>query len=162
AGYFPQNLASRLTSGQGEAIRPYVDLFRTVFPEGAGYLHDNLELRHELPPEQRKVEPTNADSHLAFIGSGLHACVTYDARRPGPVYLVDLDGTYQGTPRRRETTLVGYNSEVEVARTTIRVPVSSHPIDAVNLKETGLGLYAQLAESIAAHGITKGRVRIEL
>jgi thiamine phosphate synthase YjbQ (UPF0047 family) len=161
AGYFPQNLASRL-SNRSEAIRPYVDLFRTVFPEGAGYLHDQLELRQELPPEQRKVEPTNADSHLAFIGSGLHACVTYDARRPGPVYLVDLDGTYQGSPRRRETTLVGYDSEVEVTRTSLRVPVSAHPIDAVNLKEAQVGLYEQLTAWIAQHGVTKGRVRIEL
>jgi len=161
AGYLPQNLATRLTS-RNDSVRPYVDLFRTVFPEGAGYLHDQLDLRHELPPEQRKVEPTNADSHLAFIGSGLHACVTYDARRSGPVYFVDLDGTYQGTPRRRETTLVGYDNEVDVTRTMVRVPVSLHPIDAVNLKDSQLGLYEQLAEAIQRHGVTKGRVRIEL
>ena len=161
AGYLPQSLANRLTARR-EALTPYLDLVRTVFPEGAGYLHDQLELRQELAPEQRRVEPTNADSHLAFIGGGLHACVTYDARRPGPVYLVDFDGTYEGTPRRRVTTLVGYTREEEVARTILAVPVSSHPIDAINLKDARFGLYELLAEFIARHGVAKGRVRLEL
>ena len=111
-----------------------------------------MDLRHELPPEQRKVEPTNADSHLAFIGSGLHACVVRRAGRP--VYLVDLDGTTRARARR-ETTLVGYDSEVDVTRTLLRVPVSMHPIDAVNLKDPQLGLYEQLSEAIQRHGVTK-------
>lgn len=161
AGYLPQSLAARLTA-RARSIRPYLDFFRAIFPEGAGYRHDQLELRQELAPAQRRVEPTNADSHLAFIGGGLHACVSYVMRRPGPVYFIDLDGVHAGTPRRRTTTLVGYNSEVEVARTTLRVPVSPHPIDAVNLKEPRLGLYAQLAEFIAQHEVTKGRVRLDL
>jgi len=161
AGFLPQSLSDRLTARSG-GIGPYLNLFRTMFPEGAGYRHDQLELREELLPEQRKVEPTNADSHLAFMGSGLNACVTYDARRPGPVYFVDLDGTYEGTPRRRETTIVGYNNEEVVARTTIRVPVSSHPIDAVSLKQAEVGLYETIAELIAQEGVTKGRVRLEL
>lgn len=161
AGYLPQSLATRLT-GRGQAIGPYLELFRTMFPQGAGYLHDKMELRSELAPEQREVEPANADSHLTFIGGGLRSCVSYDARRPGPVYFVDLDGTHEGTPRRRTTTLVGYNEEVVVARTTLEVPVSSHPIDAVNLKESKLGLYERLAEFIDRHGVEKGRVRLEL
>jgi hypothetical protein len=161
AGYLPQSLTARLTA-RPQAIGPYLDLFRTVFPEGAGYLHDQLELRRELAPEQRRVEPANADSHLAYIGGGLHACVSYDARRPGPAYFVDLDGTHQGTPRRRVTTLVGYDHEEEVARATLRVPVSAHPIDAVNLKEPRLGLYETLGDFIDRHGVTKGRVRLEL
>jgi len=161
AGYLPQNLATRLTS-RPEGVRPYLDLFRTMFPEGAGYRHDQIELRTELAPEQKLTEPLNADSHLAFIGGGLHACVSYDARKPGPVYFVDLDGTCDGKPRRRETTLVGYNGEEEVARATLRVPVSGHPIDAVNLKDAQFGLYDQLAELIGRHGVVKGRVRIAL
>ena len=161
AGYLPQSLAARLTS-KTDAVGPYLDFIRTVFPESAGYKHDQLELRHELTPEQRATEPANADSHLAFIGGGLHACVSYDARRPGPVYFVDLDGTYEGTPRKRVTTLVGYNHEEVVARRTLDVPVSTHPIDAINLKEPGLGLYDQLRDVIAEHGVTKGRVRLEL
>src|SRR5262245_37814472 len=160
AGYLPQHLAARLT--RPDAIGPYLELFRTMFPEGAGYRHDQLELREELLPEQRKVEPANAHSHLAFIGGGLHACVSYDARRQGPVYFVDLDGMHQGTPRKRTTTMVGYNREVDVAKTIIRVPVSPHPIDAVNLKATRLGLYEEVAGFISRYGVEKGRVRIEL
>ena len=84
-------------------------------------------------------------------------------RRPGAVSLIDLDGVNAGKPRRRFTTLVGYNHEVEVARTTLHVPVSStHPVDAVNLKEARLGLYDQLTDLIALHGVDKGRVRLDL
>jgi hypothetical protein len=161
AGFLPQNLAARLTS-RPEAIGPYLDVVRTVFPEGAGYLHDQLELRRELAPEQVEVEPANADSHLAFIGGGLHACVSYDARRPGPVFFVDLDGTHKGVPRKRVATVVGYNDEIEVARRIVRVPVSSHPIDAINLKDPSLGIYEMLGEMIARHSIQKGRVHIAL
>jgi hypothetical protein len=161
AGYLPQSLASRL-SARPQGLGPYVDIFRTVFPEGAGYRHDQLELREELAPAQKQVEPTNGDSHLAFIAGGLHACVSYLNRRPGPVFFIDLDGMNAGTPRRRLTTLVGYNRETVVARTTIHVPVSSHPINAVNLKDPRLGLYSQLGDMIERHDIAKGRVRLEL
>jgi hypothetical protein len=162
AGYLPQSLAARLGAGP-QAVRPYIDLFTTVFPEGAGYLHDELDLRSELTAEQRPVEPTNADSHLAFIGSGLRACVSYVNRRPGPVSFIDLDGVNAGKPRRRSTTIVGYDSEIEVAKTTLRVPVSAtHPVDAVNLKDSRLGLYDQLRELIAQHGVAKGRIRLSL
>jgi thiamine phosphate synthase YjbQ (UPF0047 family) len=161
AGFLPQSLAARL-SARPDGVGRYLDLFRTVFPESAGYLHDQLELRHELAPDQRLVEPVNAHSHLAFIGGGLRPCVSYSSSRPGPVYLIDLDGTHEGVPRKRQTTLVGYHKESVVARTTLKVPVSPHPIDAVNLKETQFGLYDQVSELIRAHGVTKGRVRLEL
>jgi hypothetical protein len=161
AGYLPQSLAARL-SARAQGIGQYLDVFRAVFPEGAGYRHDQLELRDELAPAQREVEPTNGDSHLAFIAGGLHSCVSYVVRRPGPVYFIDLDGMNAGTPRRRATTLVGYDHETVVARTTLHVPVSPHPINAVNLKDTRLGLYAQLAEFIDQHAVQKGRVRLEL
>ncbi len=161
AGYLPQSLATRL-SARSQGIGRYLDLFRTVFPEGAGYLHDQLELRAELEPAQKQVEPTNADSHLAFIAGGLHSCVSYVNRRPGPVYFIDLDGMNAGTPRRRLTTLVGYDHEAVVGRTTLHVPVSSHPINAVNLKDPRLGLYDQIADLVAKHELAKGRVRLEL
>jgi thiamine phosphate synthase YjbQ (UPF0047 family) len=161
AGYLPQSLATRLAA-HPDLVRPYIDVFQAMFPAGAGYRHDQLEFRDELAPEQKLTEPLNGDSHLAFIGGGLHSCVPYDARRPGPVFFVDLDGTYKGTPRKRMTTIVGYNSEEVVARAKVRVPVSGHPIDAVNLKDARFGLYEQLAELIAAHGVTKGRVRMAL
>ena len=76
---------------------------------------------------------------------------------------IDLDGVNAGKPRRRMTTLVGYDTEIEVARTTLHVPVSStHPVDAVNLKDARLGLYDQLDELIRKHGVEKGRVRMSL
>jgi thiamine phosphate synthase YjbQ (UPF0047 family) len=161
AGYLPQSLVARL-GAQPRGIGPYIDLFRAVFPEGAGYQHDDLDRRADLTPAQRPVEPTNADSHLAFIAGGLRACVAYQTRRPGPVYFIDLDGTNGGKPRRRFTTLVGYDHETEVARTTLTVPVSSHPVDAINLKDARLGIYDQLAEFIRREDVTKGRITLEL
>jgi hypothetical protein len=84
-------------------------------------------------------------------------------RRQGPVSFIDLDGVNAGRPRRRMTTLVGYDHEVEVAKTTLHVPVSrTHPVDAVNLKDSRLGLYAQLDALIEKHGVEKGRVRLSL
>jgi hypothetical protein len=162
AGYLPQSFAARLGSGP-HAVRPYIDLFTTVFPEGAGYHHDDIARRTELSAEQRPIEPPNADSHLAFIGSGLRACVSYVMRRPGPVSFIDLDGINAGKPRRRMTTLVGYDSEIEVAKTTLHVPVSAtHPVDAVNLKDARLGLYGQLDDLIKKYGVEKGRIRLRL
>jgi hypothetical protein len=61
------------------------------------------------------------------------------------------------------TTLVGYDTEIEVAKTTLHVPVSrTHPVDAVNLKDSRLGLYDQLDELIQKYGVEKGRVRLSL
>jgi thiamine phosphate synthase YjbQ (UPF0047 family) len=161
AGYFSQSFAARLTEKRG-GLEPYLGVFQTVFPEGAGYQHDNLELRTELPPEQRRIEPTNGDSHLAFMAAGLDVCVSYRMDRPGPVYFVDLDGMNGSKPRQRATRLVGYDREIEVARTTIKVPVSPHPIEAVNLRDPRLGLADALKELIREHGVTTGRVRLEL
>ena len=161
AGYLPQNLAVRL-SAKRPGIEPYLELFKTFFPPNAGYQHDNLELRTELPPDQRSIEPINGDSHLAFMAAGLRACVSYHTRRPGPVYFIDLDGLNVNTPRKRVTTLVGYDHEEIVARTTMPVPVSPHPIEAVNLKDPRFGFSERLADLVAQYGVTKGRVRIEL
>jgi hypothetical protein len=161
AGYLPQNLAERLAK-HPQRLSSYLDLFRVVFPSGAGYSHDKLELRTDLEPSQRLVEPTNGDSHLAFMGGGLAACASYRIRRPGPVFFIDLDGVTDGAPRRRVTTLVGYDREVDVAQATLEVPVSAHSIEAVNLKDGRVGLFGQLADLIARHDVRKGRVRLQL
>ncbi|MDA1307305.1 MAG: hypothetical protein O2917_08595 [Acidobacteria bacterium] len=161
AGFLPQSLAARLIDRFG-SVAPYLDVFRTMFPEGAGYRHDQLELRDELAPEQKAIEPTNADSHLAFMGGGIRACVTGDALRPAPIYFVDFDGVYKNVPRRRTARVMGYNNEVEVARVTLNVPVSTHSIDAVNLREAKLGLFSEVTDLVRMHGVTKGRVRVEL
>ena len=92
-------LAPAAVGGNGEpGVEPFVKVFQTIFPEGAGYEHDKLHLRTELSDEQRRSEPQNADSHLAFIGAGLRNCVTYVNRPNEPVYLVDLDGVNGGQP----------------------------------------------------------------
>ncbi len=161
AGYLEQALATRLSRGANDGVDAYLDAFRTVFPEDAGYLHDNLALRTELTDDQKAVEPRNADSHLAFMAAGLHACVPY---RTGdePVWFVDLDGMNAGTPRRRQTTVVGYSHEVPVWRTQVVIPVSGHPIDSINLRDPQIGFYDMLNEAIARYGVSKGRLRIEL
>lgn len=161
AGFLDQSLATRLAR-QRRGIDGYVGAFRTLFPEGAGYRHDELDERSELSPEQRRVEPRNADSHLAFMAAGLSSCVTYRNTPDIPVNFVDLDGVQDGRRRQRTTSVVGYHGEVEVARLRVEVPVSAHPIDSINLKDARLGLYEQFEDLIARHGVAKGRLRLEL
>ena len=160
AGYLPQSLQRRLV-GRGQGVTSYLDVYRALFPELGGYRHDELGERAELTAEQRLCEPMNGDSHLRFILGGLRACVSYRLR-PAPVYFVDLDGMCGGTPRNRITVLVGYDDEIEVARTDLRVPVSAHPIAAVSLKDPRYGLHEQLGDFIAHHASSKGRLRLEL
>jgi thiamine phosphate synthase YjbQ (UPF0047 family) len=140
----------------------YIDVFRTMFPEGAGYEHDKLERRTELTEAQKPAEPQNADSHLAFMAGALRTCVTYKNRPNEPVCFIDLDGVHAGRPRRRVTSVIGYTREEPVAQTRLIVPVSGHPVDSVNLKAPHLGIYDQCTELLAHHGVTKGRIRLTL
>jgi thiamine phosphate synthase YjbQ (UPF0047 family) len=159
AGFLDRSLASRL---RAEQVPGYVDVLRTVFPEGAGYQHDRLERRVDLDDGQRAVEPQNADSHLAFMAGGLRTCVTHPNKSGEPVFVVDLDGMVRGQPRRRRARLIGFNSERLVASTRIEVPVSAHPIDSVNLKDPRLGIDRQLADFVKSTGIARGRLRVAL
>jgi thiamine phosphate synthase YjbQ (UPF0047 family) len=159
AGFLDRSLAARLSA---KDIPTYVDAFRTLFPEGAGYQHDRLEERQDLDAEQRAVEPRNADSHLAFIASGLRTCVTHPNRAGETVFFVDLDGVNGGRPRRRLTRLIGFNRERVVRATRIQVPVSAHPIDSINLKDPRLGIYAELDDFVKSAGVPKGRLRVSL
>jgi len=159
AGFLDRSLAARL---QAQHIPTYVDAFRTIFPEGAGYEHDRLEHRRDLDSTQRAIEPRNADSHLAFIASGLRTCVTHPNRPGEAVCFVDLDGMNDGRPRRRLTRLIAFTRERLVDSTRIEVPVSEHPIDSVNLKDPRLGVYEQLAEFVKQTGVQKGRLRLSL
>ena len=161
AGYLEQSLAARLTR-ERETVAPYVEAFRAMFPEGAGYEHDQLHRREDLTTEERAVEPQNADSHLTFMAAGLSTCVTYVNRRDEPVCFVDLDGVTNGRPRRRLTSIVGFNREKEVTRVRVQVPVSDHPVDSINLKDPRLGIYDELVDLVKRHGVTSGRVRLEL
>ena len=159
AGFLDRSLTARLSA---QHIPTYVDAFRALFPEGAGYEHDRLERRHDLDAAQRAVEPRNADSHLAFIAGGLRTCVTHPNRDGETVCWVDLDGVNEGKPRRRLTRLIAFNRERMVRNTRIEVPVSAHPIDSVNLKDPRLGVYAQLLQFVKDAGLAKGRLRIAL
>lgn len=159
AGFLDRSLTARL---RPEHLPNYLEAFRALFPEGAGYEHDRLERRDDLNPRQRAVEPRNADSHLAFIAGGLRPCVTHPNRAGESVFFVDLDGVVEGQPRRRRTRLVGFHDERVVSTTRIEVPVSAHPIDSVNLKSPRLGLYERLSEFVKTAGVGKGRLRIML
>jgi thiamine phosphate synthase YjbQ (UPF0047 family) len=161
AGYLEQSLAARLTR-ERETVAPYVEVFRAMFPEGAGYEHDQLDRRDDLTTEERAIEPRNADSHLTFMAAGLSTCVSYVNRPQEPVCFVDLDGITDGRPRRRLTSIVGFTRETAVAKVRIGVPVSNHPVDSVNLKDPKLGIYEQIIDLVNAHGVTSGRVRLEL
>ena len=161
AGYIDQGVASRLNQSRG-SVMPYIDLFRTMFPEGAGYEHDKLERRTELTEAQKPVEPMNADSHLAIMAGALRSCVAYKNRPGEPLCFVDLDGVHAGMPRRRTTTVLGYSREEPVAQARLTVPVSRHAVDSVNLKDPQLGIYDACARLVAEHGVAKGRVRLTL
>ena len=91
AGYLDQSLSARLRHDENRLAK-FIHSFRTVFPQGAAYRHDRMELRTELTEAQREVEPRNADSHLTFMGAGLRNCVTYRNVPDAPVYFIDLDG----------------------------------------------------------------------
>jgi len=161
AGYLDQRTAWRLNMRR-TGVTPYLRAFQTVFPEGAGYRHDELHLRRELSEEQRRVEPRNGDAHLAFISAGLRTCVTYRQRRGESVYFIDLDGINGGSPRHRVTTILGFTSEDVVARDRLVIPIAPRSVDSVNLKDPSLGLFEQLEELIARHEVTTGRVHITL
>ena len=161
AGYLDRSVASRLNQGP-DGVMPYLDVFRTMFPEGAGYEHDKIERRTELSPAQRPVEPLNADSHLAFMAGALRTCVAYLNRPNEPISFIDLDGVHAGLPRTRRTSVIGYTAEETVATTRIVVPVSGHSVESVNLKDPQLGVYSQVADLVRQHGVVKGRVRLAL
>ena len=159
AGFLDRSLIQQLGSGR---IADYVDTLRRIFPERAGYAHDRLERRRDLDEAQRAVEPCNGDSHLAFIAGALRPCVIHPNRSGETVCFVDLDGMNEGRPRRRLTRVIGFHREVVAGQMRLRVPLSAHPIDSINLKDPRLGLYAQLAEFVARAGIGKGRLHIAL
>ncbi|NBB75390.1 MAG: hypothetical protein GVY35_17230 [Bacteroidetes bacterium] len=164
AGFLEESLCDRLGQCQ-DSVQDYFELFQELFPPGADYRHDQMHLRTELSPEQRRTEPRNADSHLTFIGAGVENCVTYTINPQRPVYFIDLDGVnrdHNNEPRRRRTTVIGFNDELPLEQVELTVPVSNHATDSVSLRDPRLGLFDQLHELLARYGISKGRVDIEL
>jgi len=161
AGYYEQVFMNRLNNS-AEALEAYVNTFGKLFPPDADYRHDRMDLRDELSEEQKLVEPKNADSHLTFIGSGLENCVTYNNRKDASVYFVDLDGLNGQIRRNRRTTVIGFNRERVVDRRIVKVPMSSHPIDSINLWDQRVGFLEELESQLDRMGIRKGRIDLSL
>jgi hypothetical protein len=92
----------------------------------------------------------------------MHNCVTHETADPRPVYLVDLDGVHEHGARRRKTSIIAYREERVVATCDLEVPVSSHPVDSINLFERDLGLYEELDDFVRRQGLGKGRLDLSL
>ncbi|NOR50891.1 MAG: hypothetical protein GQ530_07680 [Desulfuromonadales bacterium] len=88
--------------------------------------------------------------------------MTYRHCPKTPVYFVDLDGICGAIKRRRQTTVIGYTEEELVDKTVVEIPLSSHPVDSVNLKDSRLGLFDQLHELLEHYEIVNGRIDISL
>lgn len=162
AGYLEQGACARLGHNASQ-LGPFIRAVQHIFPPGAGYSHDRLELREELTEKQKKVEPTNADSHLTYLGAGLRNCVTYINHPQEPVYFIELDGVFRDQRRQRRTTVVAYDDENIVFRGRVAVPIESHHvIDSVNLKSGRTHLFEQIEEWLAQHGVEQGRVDVRL
>lgn len=161
AGYLDPRLCARLNH-DSENLHAFLRSFQSLFPPGADYRHDELEMREELTAEQRKGEPKNGDAHLTFIGSGLDNCVTYANNPLVPVFFIDLDGVNGKTARCRHTTVIGFDRERIASELSLTIPVSSHPIDSINLKNRHLGIFEQFEDCVRRYGITRGRIDITL
>jgi thiamine phosphate synthase YjbQ (UPF0047 family) len=157
AGYLDQSLSVRLRDNQDQ-LSKFFRTFHALFPHGAEYRHDRMELRTELTDAQKKVEPRNADSHLTYIGAGLRNCVTYRTRPGAPVYFIELDGKSDVMRRQRTTTVLAYDAERIISRTSVRIPISRHPIESVNLGDPRLGLLEQVNDLLVRSGLERGRV----
>lgn len=161
AGYLDPALAERLRHDVRK-VSAFIHSCHSLFPPGADYFHDRLQLRTELDDAARDREPRNADAHLTYIGCGLSSCVTYPNRPELPVYFVELDGVIPEGPRRRHTSVIGFNRSRRVDRFAVSIPVSTHPIDSVNLRDPALGLFERLQHEIRRQGIRQGRIDIVL
>ena len=143
AGYLDQSLSARMRHSQ-DRLSQFFRTFHALFPQGGEYRHDQMEFRTELTEAQKVVEPRNGDSHLTYIGAGLRNCVTYRTRPAAPVYFIELDGMTEAMRRERTTTVLAYDEERVIERTSVRIPVSKHPVDSVNLADPRLGLLDQI------------------
>jgi hypothetical protein len=157
AGYLDQSLSLRLRNSQ-DLLSKFFRAFHALFPQGGEYRHDRMELRTELTDEEKQVEPRNADSHLTYIGAGLRNCVTYRTRPDSPVYFVELDGMSHAMRRQRTTVVLAYNNERAIARASVSIPVSKHPVDSVNLGDPRLGVIDAVNDLLKTSGLGHGRV----
>jgi thiamine phosphate synthase YjbQ (UPF0047 family) len=161
AGYLEQSLCARMEYSR-QYLDPFMRTFQQVFPEGANYRHDQLDLRSELTPEEKLLESRNADSHLQYIGSGLRNCATYVHRDDSPVLFIDLDGVVPAGSRARRTTVLAYRREELVRSWEMALPVSPHPVDSINLRDPRLGFFDELSAAVRSAGVEVGRIDVAL
>lgn len=150
-------MATKL-GNNSEGIDHLVRSAHRLFPEGAPYWHDRMELRNELTPEQRKHEPLNADSHLAFICLGLCNCALYEFAPDAPIYFIDLDGESRGTFRSRKTLAVGYNHTQCVHEEILSIKIPQKDQYALDLSQH----LNRLQSLVNKHNIHHGLVILEL
>lgn len=150
------------TGADAEAIRRFTAPYRALFPHGAGYQHDQMHLRTELRPEQRRCEPRNADAHLVYIGAGLVACTRTTPE--DSLALVDLDGVNPETEhhRTRQVTAVGFTEAYTVTAFAIDIPAPLQPVGAISLRDPRLGLMARIQAVLAEHDVAHGCVQLAL
>lgn len=150
------------TGPSASAIRRFIAPYRTLFPYGASYQHDQMHLRTELRPEQRRCEPRNADAHLAYMGAGLVACLQTVPTEP--LALVDMDGvnTETGHHRTRRVTAVGFTEARTAAMFEVPVPAPLHPVGATSLRDPRLGVIARIHAVLAEHTVHFGCVHLAL
>ncbi|PEN05795.1 hypothetical protein CRI93_11880 [Longimonas halophila] len=154
---------ARAQTGPSEvAIRRFIAPYRTLFPYGASYQHDQMHLRTELRPEQRRCEPRNADAHLAYIGAGLVACLQTEPDEP--LALVDMDGVNKetGRHRTRRVTAVGFTEAHTVAGFEVTIPAPPHSVGATSLRDPRLGVIARIHAALAEHAVHLGCVQLAL
>ncbi len=157
AGFLEQPLAAKLRNSP-EGIGHLVRSIKRLFPEGAPYWHDRMELRNELTEEQRKSEPLNADSHLAFICLGLCNSVLYTFDPEDPIYFIDLDGESRGTFRSRKVLVTGYNDMECVHEEILSIAVPEQDRCALDLSEN----LSNLQVLANKHKIPQGLLTLEL
>ena len=161
AGYLHEQLATKLGPDK-QSVNTYIRSAQRLFPEGAPYWHDQMHLRSELSEEQRKHEPQNADSHLAFICLGLANCVTYNNCPENPVHFIDLDGKFNGSTRNRKSWLVGYNSADVVHEEVVEIPAPERHVQATNLAGGNTNLLSSIEKLVKSHQISRGMVTLDL
>ena len=157
AGYLDRSLALRMQN-RYDLLSQFFRAFRALFPQGAEYSHDQMDLRTELTDAQKVVEPRNGDSHLTFIGARMRNCVTVRTDPAVPVHFIDLDGATAAFRRERKTTILGFDRERPVAQMSVSIPVSKHPIDSINLADPRLGLLESVDDLLRRLGVEHARV----
>ena len=116
-------------------VMSYINVFRTMFPEGAGYEHDKIERRTELTEAQKPEEPQNADSHLAFMAGALRTCVAYRNRPPSRSASSTSTACTRDARGGAGRPCSAIRTRSRRARRASWCPCPGHAVDSVNLKD---------------------------